>query len=308
MGVLKAIQGDDLVPIPAQCLIGRSEACALRVERAEVSNEHASLRWLGDAWELRDLGSRNGTFLEGSRLSAGQGVLLRQGASFGLGTAQPSWKLVDAEAPLLAAFELGSRTWVSATGAVLGLPNDDSPLVSITHMPEQGWLCQGLDGTWSVRNGEILTLGSQRWRLHLPSAVSSTVEAGQNAGFEAPAPRLVFSTSKDEEYVELRVISAPSREHRLGARAHNYLLLVLARLRARDASDPALAPSEHGWIHLDELGSMLRLDRAHLYVTIHRARRQFASLGIPQAASVVAARAGTGMVRLGYSDFEITST
>jgi pSer/pThr/pTyr-binding forkhead associated (FHA) protein len=48
---------------PSEALIGRSTMCTLQIDAADVSKEHASLRWVGDGWELRDLGSRNGTFV-----------------------------------------------------------------------------------------------------------------------------------------------------------------------------------------------------------------------------------------------------
>jgi DNA-binding NtrC family response regulator len=48
--------------------IGRSEACNLHVEDAEVSQVHAELRAQHDGVLLRDLGSRNGTFVGTTRI------------------------------------------------------------------------------------------------------------------------------------------------------------------------------------------------------------------------------------------------
>lgn len=50
--------------------IGRGEECALRVAAADVSRDHAELYPEGPGWRVRDLGSTNGTFLDGIRVEA----------------------------------------------------------------------------------------------------------------------------------------------------------------------------------------------------------------------------------------------
>jgi len=47
--------------------IGRANDCALRLEGPSVSRHHALLQKNGSVWMLRDLGSKNGTFVNGSR-------------------------------------------------------------------------------------------------------------------------------------------------------------------------------------------------------------------------------------------------
>jgi len=46
--------------------IGRAEGCGLRLEHPSISREHAELSANDDGWRLRDLGSKNGSFLDGS--------------------------------------------------------------------------------------------------------------------------------------------------------------------------------------------------------------------------------------------------
>lgn len=46
--------------------IGRADDCGLRLDHASISRAHAELSEHGGAWQLRDLGSKNGTFVDGT--------------------------------------------------------------------------------------------------------------------------------------------------------------------------------------------------------------------------------------------------
>lgn len=50
------------------CRVGRGNQCPLRMPHATVSTIHAEFDVLGDQLHLRDLGSRNGTFINGQRV------------------------------------------------------------------------------------------------------------------------------------------------------------------------------------------------------------------------------------------------
>jgi hypothetical protein len=52
----------------ATVLLGRSRECDCVMSEASVSRRHAQLRREGDRWLLRDLGSRNGTRVNGLRV------------------------------------------------------------------------------------------------------------------------------------------------------------------------------------------------------------------------------------------------
>lgn len=61
------------VPFPPRVdgkeyLVGRAPRCDLVVDDPTVSRVHASLTWRDGAWLLRDLGSRNGTTVDGWRI------------------------------------------------------------------------------------------------------------------------------------------------------------------------------------------------------------------------------------------------
>lgn len=63
--------------------IGREAGVDIVVDNAGVSRLHAELRKEGDGWTVTDMGSANGTFLNGQRVSATQ--LLKAGDEIGMG-------------------------------------------------------------------------------------------------------------------------------------------------------------------------------------------------------------------------------
>ena len=71
MGALESEAGAYCV-LWADYLIGRAPDCGLRLEHDSVSWRHASLRWNGSAWELQDLASLNGTFVNDKPLDPGR--------------------------------------------------------------------------------------------------------------------------------------------------------------------------------------------------------------------------------------------
>jgi hypothetical protein len=65
---------------PGEVVLGRAETCDLVVNDATLSSRHLALTHRGPQVELRDVGSRNGTYVDGVRLTAGHPVALREGA------------------------------------------------------------------------------------------------------------------------------------------------------------------------------------------------------------------------------------
>ncbi len=51
-------------------VLGRSEKCAVYIADARASRRHAQIAWDGETSTLSDLGSANGTFLNGRRIAA----------------------------------------------------------------------------------------------------------------------------------------------------------------------------------------------------------------------------------------------
>ena len=90
-----------IIPVTSpELLIGRHASATLRFDPAidlAVSSRHAIIERKGDVWWLRDLGSTNGTLLNGSAIASA--VLLNPGdqITFGNGGPQVEWRLQVAE-------------------------------------------------------------------------------------------------------------------------------------------------------------------------------------------------------------------
>ena len=65
---------------------GRHPMCDLRFDPErdrDVSTRHAEIRAVGDSWMVRDLGSTNGTFVNGERIATERVLSVRDVLSFG---------------------------------------------------------------------------------------------------------------------------------------------------------------------------------------------------------------------------------
>jgi FHA domain-containing protein len=67
-------EGRRLVIAPAGATIGRSRQCDIVLNDPNVSREHAEVRQRGTQWFVRDLGSTNGTALNGRTLSEAEQI------------------------------------------------------------------------------------------------------------------------------------------------------------------------------------------------------------------------------------------
>jgi hypothetical protein len=76
--------GKRLLVAPSGAVIGRSRECDIVIDDANVSRKHAELRPRGGSWVLQDLGSTNGTSLNGRRLTGAE--VLKSGDEIEVGT------------------------------------------------------------------------------------------------------------------------------------------------------------------------------------------------------------------------------
>jgi hypothetical protein len=285
-------------------LVGRSSLAQLRLADPAVSAEHAVVSWNGREWEVHDLGSRNGTTVDGRRLAQGERAPLARGAVVAFGSAANAWRLADDGPPAIMAVPEGGGDPITGEHDLLALPSADDPAITVYRDASAEWVLDRDGALERAANGHALTLGDRRFTLHLPDVVAQTVEAVE-APFALDDLTLTFRVTRDEEYVELTARSGERALH-LGARAHHALLLALARARLRDQHE-ALPESSHGWVYQPDLVRALGLDDAHLNVTLFRCRQQLASAGITGAAGIVERRKPTRQLRLGVARIEIAT-
>ena len=301
MAVLIRILDDALFPVPAQCLVGRSASCTLRVDDGYASSEHAKIVWTGSAWTIRDLGSRNGTFVDGQRLQPGQPHRIANGSALGFGDTNAAWKMSDDTPPGAIAVDAETQQVVAAVGDILVLPDENAPELTVYPAPDGvGWVYETTDGEVApVRDHGVIRTEQRSFRLELPVVSEATPMVDMSLTLDTVDFR--FAVSRDEERVEISMIVRGIATE-LEPREHGYLLLTLARARQEDA---ALPVDERGWRTIPDLSRMLRLDSNALNVAIHRARQQLGTAGLEGAAGIVGVKRGTR--RLGTDRFEITT-
>jgi len=292
-------------------LVGRSRQADLRMNEPTVSGEHAVLRWTGREWELHDLGSRNGTVVDGRRLSPGERVALARGAQITFGQADNAWRLLDDAPPTIIAVPADGGDPLCADNDLLALPSEENPDAVVYRDASGDWVLEQAGEAARVADRRTVRVSGREFVLRVPDLIAATWDNN------SPSPHLAalvfrFSVSRDEEYVAL---TARDEHHviDLGARAHHLVLLTLARSRledrqARPDAERGKPPeSAEGWVYQDELASKLAIDETHLNVAVFRCRRQLAEAGIIGAASIIERRRPTREVRLGVSRIEIVS-
>jgi FHA domain len=301
-------------PVLSPHLVGRSRLADLRMTEPTVSGEHAVLRWTGRDWELHDLGSRNGTIVDGRRLAPGERVALVRGVVIAFGQADNAWRLVDDAPPTIMAVPAEGGEPLCAENQLLALPGEDNPEAVVFRDTVGDWMLEHGGEAMRLADRTTVRAGGRDFILRVPDLIAATSD------ISSPAPHLgaltlCFSVSRDEEYVAL---TARDEHHviDLGARAHHAVLLLLARSRLEDrkASAPATASrkapppdSSEGWVYQDELADKLAIDETHLNVAVFRIRRQLAEAGILGAASIIERRRSTREVRLGVARIEIVT-
>ena len=76
LGTLKPIGGGDPVPLKRESvLVGRRSSSDICLDFENVSGKHCELKFFHGLWHIRDLGSRNGTSVNGLKISSEQRVL-----------------------------------------------------------------------------------------------------------------------------------------------------------------------------------------------------------------------------------------
>jgi pSer/pThr/pTyr-binding forkhead associated (FHA) protein len=73
---MKPLGGGDPVPLlKTELTVGRRPSCDIILDFENVSGKHCKLRYLNQVWHVRDLGSTNGTSINGAVLSSEHSIM-----------------------------------------------------------------------------------------------------------------------------------------------------------------------------------------------------------------------------------------
>lgn len=304
MARLQVLDTGEPLDLTIRHLVGRSRKCLLHLRETNVSSTHAELSWDGEHWRIRDLGSRNGTYVDGRRLAPGELVRLAPGTGLGFGSVTPSHRLLDLDAPRLLAFGPGG-THIADEHGVLCLPDPESCEGMVLRDHERRWVFENEAGTQLLEHEDVVVVDGARYEIHLPTIAAETRDVGEPLCSVSPSEDVLeFRVSRDGEHVDLTV-HHEGKSVQLQPRAHLFVLLELARVRLADVAQAHLGPPDHGWIYREDLLRMLGIDSALLNLWVFRARQQFAQAKLAVTERLIERREGARQLRIGVAFLRI---
>jgi hypothetical protein len=305
MATIRAISCERVQVLEADHTVGRLPNSSLVLDQTYVSKRHAILHYSGERWEIRDLGSRNGSYVNGQPVKAGVDVPLMRGFRISFGKLEQEWEFVDDGPPLVMAVPLGGGEPVTLEGEMLALPSPDDPQVTIYTNTQGAWVLEQPDSITEIANQQTFEVGRRIFRFSCPDKISKTALADADTDLRVEHLHLLFSVSRDEEFVQLRV-ACGAMQFDLGSRQHNYLLLTLARKRQQDAAE-GIPETACGWIYLEDLAHDRTMVPPQLNIDVFRIRKQLEAIGVIDPANMIERRPRTKQIRVGVSRFSIVT-
>lgn len=76
LGILKPLGGGDPIPLEKpELIVGRRPTCDVVIDFENVSGKHCMLRLINGVWHVRDVGSSNGTTVNGQKIASDHSVM-----------------------------------------------------------------------------------------------------------------------------------------------------------------------------------------------------------------------------------------
>jgi hypothetical protein len=252
---------------------------------------------------VRDLGSKNGTLLDGKRLAPGARVALAAGARFEFGGEH--WSLVSDAQPKARAVCVQTGRMIEEDGEGTIVITESPRMVAVVSVG-QGWMLVAAEDSWRpVSDREVVAVEATRWTLELPPAAGRPTESTDHAPpLSLDDATFRFRVSRDGEHVAIELRSPTVGVVRLPSRAHQQVLLTLAQARVSD-TERGMPPSEAGWVYADDLPGRLAMDRTRVNLELFRARKLLEQHGLDRPEAIVERRVDTQQLRLGVERIEI---
>lgn len=129
MATLVQAQTGQRVQLKVRNLVGRSSKCELHLPNPNISAEHALLWWDGECWWVRDLGSRNGTTVDGVALDGEAPMRLELGMTI-VFAQQLGWSVESITPPHSRGIPLPSELPASGPHQAAPLPQLAAPVTA----------------------------------------------------------------------------------------------------------------------------------------------------------------------------------
>ncbi len=283
-------------------LLGRSVLCSSTLSEPSISAQHVSIRWTGQRWVMKDLGSRYGTFVHGQPLQPGVLVDIATGTRFVMGREKRAWTVLQDEPPEVMVVPADGGQARFVRDGLIALPSVEQPLAVVFQGDDNRWYLDQSGQIEVVQERQQFIVAGTSWKLcNTTSPQYTSIPDEPPTSMSLREARVHFEVSRNEEHVHL-VVWWRDRSFDFGARAFHYVLLTLARLRQRDSGLP---DASAGWIDQDELLRLLQFGPERLNLDIFRCRRQFGAVGFMPPTGIVERRPASREVRLGVANIVI---
>ncbi|NML37303.1 FHA domain-containing protein [Chitinophaga sp. G-6-1-13] len=268
------------------------------IPQQDVSQSHATIFWNREGWFLRDH-SRNGTLIDNELLCQSIRKLSKKHQIRFGNTESTCWNIIDLKPPAPYLKSVHSKE------KVMPLPTGTDARIFCS--PHHGWVYEMNGHITHLSDGCSVFFQNEEWLFIANGYLEETIDHQHLVNNTV----FLFTLSSNEEHIRLQLRVSDDQLIDLGSRAHNYLLLVLARKRLADHI-VGQSPEEQGWISLDELIRDISkemqkdIDVYFINLQIFRLRKQlYEQLSFGQMfANVVERRMGE--VRLGHPFFSIS--
>lgn len=305
MARLRKVGADDCVVLESWHRVGTERSSQLRCTDRHSSRVHAHISWNGRYWELRDLNSTNGTYVDGVRITKEVDVPLIAGQLLRFGaTSTETWEVVDVDPPLAGARRGDRVIW--GTIDFLALPDEETAKVVIRREPDESWIREGASGEEAVADGELVEVDGETWQLSLPIWPAGTLPGTLPISQSITDAALIFTSEGRGAEVSLVVLVGTAR-HSFEPRKHWEMLMELAKRRLAD-QERGLPAAECGWMTTQEMSDWLGIPKDLVLLHAHHCRQALKKAGIIDYHDVISRRTVARKMRIGTANLTVIET
>lgn len=302
MARLRKVGADEGVVLESLHRIGTDRSSHLVCTDRHASRAHALISWNGRYWELRDLNSTNGTYVDGARITRDVDIPLVVGRVLSFGTPNAeAWEIVEVDPPVASA-RCGARV-IWGTVDFLALPDEETGLVVVRREADESWIRDGASGEEPVLDGATVEVAGETWQLSLPKWPAGTLPATLPISYSIVDAALIFTSEGGGAQVSLVVVLGTER-HSFEARKHWEMLMELARRRLQD-EERGLPQAECGWMTTQEMAEWLGIPKDLVLLHAHHCRQALKKAGIVDFQDIIGRRSVVRKMRIGTAKLTI---